>query len=76
MNLLSTGAMIILVCAVILVMMAVLGPCLVQNLTNVALGSDTRAGDNIAESLDNLNEALEDASQVDEWLESLDEVNQ
>jgi hypothetical protein len=54
--------------------MAALGPCLVQNLTNVALGSDDRADSNIAKSLEKLNDEMEDSG-LGAWLNELDEVN-
>ena len=65
------ATMILIVCAVVLVGLAMLAPCFVQNVTNDSMGSDDDALSNIQESLDKLNDKAE-SSALAEWLNDLD----
>jgi hypothetical protein len=62
---------IILVALVAVLVMAALGPCLVQNLTNDSVGSDDTASGNIRETFRQWNDKAENSG-LAEWLAEMD----
>ena len=68
MNAVKLAGTIIFVCLLTVIVLAAVGPCLVQDTTT---GNPGGALDNIAKSIEQTNEALED-SPIGEWLAEID----
>ncbi len=71
MNLIKLSLTVATVCFVIVLVLAVVAPIVIQDGANRASGNGDTALDNIRESIDSLNEKL-DESAFGEWLNGLD----
>jgi hypothetical protein len=65
---------IVFVLLLVVVVLAAVAPCLVQDATNNAVGNGNSAVSNIKQSLDNTNDALEDGP-IGDFFDHIDNNN-